>query len=165
MKFKLRPYRTEDFEALYQIDQLCYEPEIAYSRRDLREYMRFPGAECIVSETEHAEIAGFCLAAHEDQLGYIITMDVLSAYRRLGIAAELLQRIEQTLALKGVQEVWLETATDNNPAIAFWGKHGYRKQGVRKNYYPGGRDAYTMCKEMNPSTRRAPAGKRSSRTS
>jgi ribosomal-protein-alanine N-acetyltransferase len=50
------------------------------------------------------------------------------------------------MAAKKVTEVWLETATDNEAAIAFWQKHGYRKQGVRKGYYPDGRDAFTMRK-------------------
>jgi len=45
-----------------------------------------------------------------------------------------------------VREISLETATDNTSAIAFWQKHGYRKRGVKKGYYPGGRDAFSMSK-------------------
>jgi [ribosomal protein S18]-alanine N-acetyltransferase len=44
--------------------------------------------------------------------------------------------------------VRLETATDNDSAVAFWQKHGYRKRGVRKNYYPNGRDAFAMTKTL-----------------
>jgi len=44
-----------------------------------------------------------------------------------------------------VREVWLETATDNESAIAFWKKHGYRTCGTRRGY-PGGRDAFSMEK-------------------
>ena len=50
MPFTLRSYVPADFEKLYEIDQACYEPEIAYSRRELRNYLRFPGAECVVAE-------------------------------------------------------------------------------------------------------------------
>jgi ribosomal-protein-alanine N-acetyltransferase len=143
--FKLRAYEPGDFERLYEIDQACYEREIAYSRGELRQYMRFPGLECIVAEAEGVPV-GFCLAASEEGLGYVITMDVLKAYRRHGMASALLNAVEKGLAARGVTEVWLETATDNDAAIAFWQKHGYRKRGVRKNYYPGGRDAHTMRK-------------------
>jgi ribosomal protein S18 acetylase RimI-like enzyme len=44
--------------------------------------------------------------------------------------------------------VSLETATNNQPAIAFWQKHGYRTVAVLKNYYLDGLDAYEMQKDL-----------------
>lgn len=149
LNLNLRSPTPADFEALYEIDQACYEPEIAYSRRELRRYLRFPGAECVIAEAEE-KIAGFCIAAHEGAQGHVITMDVLEPFRRMGMGAALLKEVEDRLAAKHVQEIFLETATDNLPGIAFWTRHGYRKQGVRKGYYPGGRDAYTMSKTIAP---------------
>jgi ribosomal protein S18 acetylase RimI-like enzyme len=162
---RLRTHAPEDFETLYQIDRLCYEPEIAYSRQELRDYLQFPGVECVVAESIESgshrsytsrlqgldykrtvKIAGFCITAHENAWGYIITIDVLGAYRRRGVGTALLTEEERRLAVRGVREVGLETATDNESAIAFWQKHGYRTRGVRKGYYPGGRDAYRMTK-------------------
>ena len=145
MTLKLRKYAPEDFERLYEIDQACYEPAIAYSRRELRNYLRFPGADCVVAEAGE-EIIGFCLTAHERRSGYIITIDVLAEYRRQGVGPMLLAAAERQLGASGVREVALETATDNSPAIAFWQKHGYRPCGVKKDYYPGGRDAFSMSK-------------------
>jgi [ribosomal protein S18]-alanine N-acetyltransferase len=136
-----------DFETLYEIDQACYEPEIAYSRRELRNYLRFPGAECVVAEMGD-RIIGFCVTAREDALGYIITMDVLEPFRREGVGTRLLDESERRLASRQVREIYLETATDNHSAIAFWTKHGYQKRGIQKGYYPGGRDAYTMAKTI-----------------
>lgn len=155
MKIVLRTYAPADFETLYEIDQACYEPAIAYSRRELRNYLRFPGADCVVAESDGA-IAGFCLAAQGLARGYIITIDVLEPYRREGVGTKLLAEVERKLAASGVREVTLETATDNVSAIAFWEKHGYRTRGVKKGYYPGGRDAYAMWKAIaakKPSTR------------
>lgn len=147
MKIALRSYGPADFETLYEIDQACYEPGIAYSRREMRNYLRFPGAECVVAETDGA-IIGFCLTAHERASGYIITIDVLAEYRRQGVGSMLLAEVERRLAARGVREVALETATDNVSAIAFWQKHGYRTRGVKRGYYPGGRDAYAMVKAI-----------------
>jgi len=143
--FQLRAYLPADFDQLYEIDQICYEPEIAYSRRELRNYMRFPGATCTVAEID-GKIAGFCLAAWQDEIGYIVTMDVLPNHRRIGMASALLRDVEQKFLIAGVQAIWLETAMENEPAIAFWQKHGFGKVRVRKRYYPGGRDAYSMTK-------------------
>jgi ribosomal-protein-alanine N-acetyltransferase len=145
--FSLRKYRPQDFEALYAIDQACYQPGIAYSRRELRNYLRFPGAACLVAEAAN-QSAGFILTSHDDYWGYIVTIDVLEPYRRLGLGTMLLREAERGLAAGNVREVELETATNNASAIAFWKKHGYRTQGVKKNYYPGGIDAYSMLKTL-----------------
>jgi ribosomal protein S18 acetylase RimI-like enzyme len=156
--FHLRSCRAQDFETLYEIDQACYEPAIAYSRRELRNYLRFPGADCVVAEAEFAaesksksrksEIAGFCVTAHEDDWGYIITIDVLEAHRRHGLGSRLLAEAERRLAANGAREIGLDTAVNNGAAIAFWQKHEYRILGTRRDYYPGGIDAYAMAKRI-----------------
>ena len=145
LKFILRDYQAEDFGTLIEIDQACYEPGVAYSQRDMRAYLQFPGAACVLAETSRG-IAGFCISARQRARGYIVTIDVLGKYRKLGVGSALLREMERRLAANGVREIGLQTATDNEYAIAFWKKHGYRTRGVEKGYYPGGRDAFAMTK-------------------
>jgi ribosomal-protein-alanine N-acetyltransferase len=147
MKPTIRPYAPKDFEELYTIDQACYAPGIAYSKRTLRLFLRLPGAECLVAEAE-GQIAGFILAEHEGARAHLITIDVLAAERRRGVGTALLRAIEQAVAARGVRQVTLETATDNHAAIAFWQEHGYRTVGVLKNYYLDRLDAYSMHKPL-----------------
>jgi ribosomal-protein-alanine N-acetyltransferase len=146
-KISLRPYTPEDFESLYEIDQACYAPDIAYSRPELRAYLRFPGADCLIATLRRKSV-GFCLSAHQEHRGHIITIDVLDSYRRHGVGSLLLKDAERRLSEYGVREVSLETAIDNHSAIAFWQKHGYRTRGIWRGYYPGGRDAYAMIKSV-----------------
>jgi ribosomal-protein-alanine N-acetyltransferase len=148
MNIVLRDYDpAADFDALYKIDRQCFEPAIAYSRGQLREYLRMPGAVCLIAQAEAEQgIAGFIVTAHANQIGYIVTIDVLPAFRRHSVGAKLLAEAEKRLSAAGVRSIELETATDNAPAVAFWQKHGYRTQGVIENYYPNGRDAYSMTK-------------------
>ena len=164
VKIALRTYQPEDFETLYEIDQACYSRDVAYSRSDLRTYLGFLGSECVVAEVQVGEeppdesgkigargdtrIIGFCVSAHRHREGHIITLDVLEPYRRQRVGTELLRDIEKRLLDDGVRRVALETATDNDAAIAFWRRHGYRVRGIRKGYYPGGRDAYSMSKRI-----------------
>jgi ribosomal-protein-alanine N-acetyltransferase len=152
----LRSYTPADFESLYEIDQACYEPAIAYSKRELRNYLRFPGGDCVIAEAD-GKLAGFCMTARQGTRGYIITIDVLAEYRRRGIGTMLLKEVEQRLAAHGVTEVGLETATDNESAVAFWQEHGYRTRGIWKGYYPGGRDAFGMTKVLARSAAAAKA--------
>jgi ribosomal-protein-alanine N-acetyltransferase len=134
-----------DFDTLHEIDQKCFEPAIAYSRGQLREYLRMRGAECLIAQAGKS-VAGFIVTAHAPHVGYIVTIDVLPAFRRHDIGTKLLDAAEKRLGAAGVRTIELETATDSASAIAFWKKHGYRTQGVIKNYYPNGRDAYSMSK-------------------
>jgi len=144
---RLRDYAPRDFETLYEIDHQCFDPAIAYSRFDLRNYLRLSGADCVIAEAS-GETAGFLVTAHENSVGAIVTIDVLAAYRRQGVATLLLAEAERRLAAGGTRLIELETATDNASAIAFWKKHGYRTEGVKKQYYPDGRDAFTMTKQL-----------------
>jgi ribosomal-protein-alanine N-acetyltransferase len=145
MKISVRDYTPADFDVLHDIDRECFEPAIAYSRGQLREYLNLPGAECVIAESEEG-IAGFLVTAHARRVGYIVTIDVLPTFRRHSVGTKLLTEAERRLAAAGVRTIELETATDNASAIAFWQKHGYRTRGVIKRYYPNGRDAFSMSK-------------------
>ena len=161
MRFTIREYGAADFDAIYAIDQACYPADIAYSRGELRWYLSLTGAECVVAEirahknssagsgrTSRKKIAGFIITARQDVHAHIITIDVLELHRRAGLGASLLRRAEARLRKRGAREVWLETATNNEAAIAFWNKHGYRTRGRIRNYYPGGLDAFCMSKSL-----------------
>jgi [ribosomal protein S18]-alanine N-acetyltransferase len=136
---------ASDFDTLHEIDQQCFEPAIAYSRGQLRDYLSMRGAECLIAQVGK-KIAGFIVTAPAPRVGYIVTIDVLPAYRRHSLGTRLLAAAEKRLAAAGVRSIELETATDNASAIAFWQKHGYRTRGVIKRYYPNGRDAFSMSK-------------------
>jgi [ribosomal protein S18]-alanine N-acetyltransferase len=150
VRLTLRPYRPEDFETLYAIDQACYDPAVAYSKSELAQYMRLPGADCLVAESGDAPL-GFVLSSHESDCGHIITIDVLPPHRRTGVGSALLSAAEKRLAACGITRVALETASNNQPAISFWQKHEYRTRGVLKNYYPNGLDAFAMSKSLRSS--------------
>jgi ribosomal-protein-alanine N-acetyltransferase len=143
----LRPFRTTDFDRLYEIDQACYPSGIAYSKRTLRWFLHQPASMCYVA-TAGEEIIGFVIVEWDASHGHIITLDVVENQRRSGVGSLLLREVESSLALRGVRRIELETATDNEPAIAFWEKHGYRTRGILKNYYLDRIDALWMQKVM-----------------
>lgn len=150
--WSLRPYAPADFEALYKVDTACFAPGIAYPKRALRTFLRQPGAVRIVAEAGQ-EILGFILVesfavSGEHVQGHIITLDVLPLHRRSGVGSALLEAAELALAERGARRIELETAVDNEPAIAFWKKHKYRTVGVIEGYYLDRIDAYWMQKTL-----------------
>jgi len=71
------------------------------------------------------------------------------------VGTALLQKLESNLAARGVRSILLETATDNEAAVAFWQRHGYRSEAVLKRYYLGRVDAYEMRKILPALAREA----------
>ncbi len=147
MPITIRQYEPHDFAALYKLDQQCFPPGIAYSKTMLRYFLSQEGAECLVA-LDGAKIVGFLLSEENPPLAHIVTLDVVESHRRHGVGSELLRESEGHLAFREVRTVLLETATSNEAGIAFWERHGYRKEAVLKNYYPGRLDAFEMRKKL-----------------
>ncbi len=144
----VRAYAAEDFEAAYRLDQACYPPGIAYSRYALQEFLSLRGARAWVAE-ENGSLVAFIIARHVGRgHGYIITLDVRQDQRRRGLGSQLLATAEDWLRAEGVNLVRLETAVDNEPAVAFWQKSGYREVGCLRGYYLGRLDALRMEKAL-----------------
>ena len=120
---KLRDYVSADFDALYNLDRICYPRGIAYSRPELRWFLAQADALCVAAEID-AKIVGFLIADRDGPLAHIITIDVAPEQRRRGVGTLMIEEIERRLLALGVTEINLETATDNEAGTAFWRRHG-----------------------------------------
>jgi ribosomal protein S18 acetylase RimI-like enzyme len=158
MAVTLRSYEPHDFAALHRLDQSCFPAGISYSKTTLRYFLTIASADCIVA-ADGKRIAGFILTEENPPLAHIITLDVAEAHRRQGIGTAVLLESEKNLALRGVRSILLETAIDNDGAVAFWKRHGYRIEAVLKRYYLGRLDAYEMRKILPGTGKSAPAQK------
>lgn len=158
MQFTLRDFRPEDFETLWNIDQKCFAPGIAYSRRELSIYIRRRGSFTVVAENDprtgkatagNSEIVGFIVAeAGPRRIGHVISIDVLPAARRSGLGSKLLLAAEDRLRSDGCRAVVLETAVDNLSALSFYKRHLYHVIKAIPRYYSTGTDALVLGKEL-----------------
>jgi ribosomal-protein-alanine N-acetyltransferase len=80
--------------------------------------------------------------------GHIITIDVLAEARRQSVGSALLQAAEQHLRGIGSRHVFLETAVNNAPAIAFYKRHGYELIKTIPRYYKNNLDALLLGKKL-----------------
>jgi ribosomal-protein-alanine N-acetyltransferase len=156
--FVIRDFQLEDFETLWRLDQDCFSPGIAYSRQELKTYVRHAGAITLVAEKVTAPeklteietprlVAGF-LVAHPGTTGHIITIDVERAARRSGVGSLLLRSAEERLRAAGSRSVGLETAVDNLSALSFYKRHGYSVIKTWPRYYSNGVDALVLQKDL-----------------
>lgn len=67
---------------------------------------------------------------------YIMTINVLAAYRRRGIASKLLKHIlVEAVKDSNIQEIFLHVQTTNDAAKGFYEAHGFEEHCVVENYY------------------------------
>jgi ribosomal protein S18 acetylase RimI-like enzyme len=147
VSFLIRQFEKADFDALWRIDQACFDPQLAYSRPELAFYMQRPGSFTLVAESEGG-ILGFIVAESRRKTGHIITIDVIAKARRAGVGSVLLQAAEVQLVRAGVGAVALETPVNNEAAIRFYKQKGYFVEKTADGYYSGGLDALVMTKEL-----------------
>jgi [ribosomal protein S18]-alanine N-acetyltransferase len=144
----LRPVAPADIEALYALDQVCFEPGIAYSRGELRRFLGIATAQGVLAD-EGGTLAGFAIGyLTRRRTAHVVTLDVGPAQRRRGLGKELLEALLARLAGTGALEARLEVSTENAGAIAFYEKLGFRIRRPLPDYYGPGRDALEMERDL-----------------
>ncbi len=76
--------------------------------------------------------------------GHVISVGVLSEYRRRGVGTELLRRSICEMVRDGVDHVILEVRVSNTPAITLYRKLGFEVRDLLRAYYSDGEDGYLM---------------------
>jgi ribosomal protein S18 acetylase RimI-like enzyme len=148
VRLTLREFRQGDFTRLWEIDQECFPPGIAYSRLELLHYIRRAGAFTFVAESV-GDIVGFSVAERTRQRGHVITLDVRESFRRAGVASMLMDAVEERFVQLSCGVSLLETAVDNVGAIAFYKRRGYTVLKTIPRYYERNLDALLMGKKLH----------------
>jgi|SRR5271165_678739 len=150
----IRQYRAADFDRLWRIDQLCFPPGIAYTQMDLSGFVTRRKAITLIAESTQGAgfegcMVGFAVAQPIRKIGRILTLDIVPEARRFGLATQLMSECETRLRACGCEQVILETAVNNEPALRLYHKLGYEIFRRLPLYYPThALDAYRMGKGL-----------------
>ena len=138
-----RPYAPADFDELYAIEEICFQPPLRFPRRYVRRLVDSTDDVATWIAEEDGKIAGFSIAdfgsGTDGLFAYIQTIEVLPEMRGRGIGNELLRRIEESAREKGARAIWLHVESRNAGAIRLYELHGYVCEGRQENYYARGR--------------------------
>jgi [ribosomal protein S18]-alanine N-acetyltransferase len=147
---RLRPFHGSDLHDLHKLDQVCFAPDIAYSKAELEYFLANPRSTCWVAEAEDFGLAGFLILERMRRrgiaAGHIVTIDVAEATRRQGVGRLLMETAEAEAKRHGARLLMLEVAEDNTAARAFYRKMGFADVGRIARYYAGRLDARVMEK-------------------
>lgn len=154
----IRPAEASDLQAIQQAN-LANLPENYAFKYILYHGLSWPQGS-YVAETPEGSIVGYVLAKMEDDnqerkpedppAAHITSISVMREYRRLGIAAKLLEQSLWSMRENyGAEYVSLHVRQSNQAALKLYrDRLGFEVLEVTSSYYADGEDAYSMKKVL-----------------
>jgi ribosomal-protein-alanine N-acetyltransferase len=146
-----RLFETPDLRALYAIEEACFDPTVRFSRSLMRS-LAFSG-ECRtwlgITDEIRAGFAIVGLGTEDDpDLAYIWTIEVLPAFRRMGLARALLTRLEESASNAACTEIELHVSERNADGLDLYEATGYERIGLEPEYYGRNEAAFRYRKRL-----------------
>ena len=142
--------RREDLPEILVIEHLSFS-EPWTEEMFLHELSSEGIADLLVARADERSgpwIAGFLCAWIVAKELHINNIAVHPAYRRRGVASQLLEEILRRAMAKGATAGYLEVRASNDAAKALYQRYGFKLIGRRRNYYDHPReDAIVMRRE------------------
>jgi ribosomal protein S18 acetylase RimI-like enzyme len=146
-----RFYKPDDFDALYAIEKICFEPPFRFDTHYMRRLVAAANTATWVAE-DCGRMAGFAIVEWSGSgsgiSAYILTIEVLPPERRRGVASELLRRVERSARTASASAIWLHVDQSNLSAIQLYEKQGYVSAGAEGHFYAADRPALLYRKDL-----------------
>lgn len=132
----VRPASAKDIEAMGKLFEAAFDEP--YGAAAIADLLKPPSAWALIAETGGAdEISpvGFLIASTAADEAEILSLGVSPGYRRKGTAIAMINYLLCHAKTKGAEKFFLEVAADNEAAIDLYGSAGFKRVGLRRNYY------------------------------
>jgi ribosomal protein S18 acetylase RimI-like enzyme len=129
-KLLIRPYHTDDEEAVIDLWQVCnlVAPQ-NNPKRDIERKMRVHPEWFFVGILDD-QIITTCMAGYDGHRGWINYLAVSPKYRHQGIATSMMIHAESLLKAAGCPKINLQIRESNSKVIPFYQSIGYRQEPV-----------------------------------
>jgi len=139
---KIRTATFSDLNVIETIERSSFKAP--YPKSILKVLMILADDGFIVAEKQ-GKVVGYAISIVEaGKRGHLISIAVDPRYRRKGIGKTLLKHSLSYLKSRGARTVFLEVRASNVAAQALYRSFGFKKVGIKRNYYPDGEDALVM---------------------
>lgn len=146
-----RLFEASDLRALYAVEEVCFAPPLRFSRGLMRSLAYDPNCRTWLGIVDSVR-AGFAilgLSSEDDpSIAYIWTIEVLPVFRRMGVARQLLARVEESAREAGCSAIELHVSERNSDAVALYEDCGYVRFGVDDEFYGWGEDGLRYRKVL-----------------
>ena len=129
---ELFPHAIERLDEVLSMEQLAYPHP--WTRGNFLDSIKSGyQAQMLVAGNE---LLGYFVAMKGVDEVHLLNLTVAPAYQRQGWARVMLDALATWARGQHAQWLWLEVRQSNARAVAIYETHGFRRVGVRKNYYP-----------------------------
>lgn len=132
----MRGFFPRDSKEIAEIEAQCFSTP--WSEQAITDSVK-NGTEFFIFE-KNFSVAGYVSLNTVLDEGYINNIAALESFRRQGIGARLLKRVDAFAREKSLSFVTLEVRESNTAAIALYSAAGYEKAGIRKGFYEAPRE-------------------------
>lgn len=133
LRLNIRCFRNGDTYTKYTFDYLLNEPRTLGYR--------------VVTPTDEMVAFAFVMV-NENNAAHLTTIGVAPEHRRRGVAAHLLEHIEEALRRRNVGTIMLEVRVANASAQDLYRRKGYTIVQRIGKYYNNGEDCFLMMKPV-----------------
>lgn len=125
----------------HEIHKQCFEN--GWSEKEFLSLLNLPTSRLWMNEK------GMLLCSHVADEMEILTFGIIPKYRRQGLGKQLLNQMFEYAKENKINEIFLDVAEDNIPAIKLYEKMGFEFTYRRKGYYQNGKtDALIYTKQI-----------------
>jgi len=148
---RLEPMTVAHVDAVVAVEQQAYSHP--WTRGNFVDSLH-AGYHCrVLTAGDPESLLGYFVAMQGVDEVHLLNITVAPAFQRQGWAPLMLEALGGWARGQRAQWLWLEVRTSNERAQDVYLRHGFRRVGVRKAYYPaaGGRreDAIVMSLRLN----------------
>jgi [ribosomal protein S18]-alanine N-acetyltransferase len=146
---RIRTADGQDADAVVDLERACLGAD-AWSRALVEQGIAqaLPTVLYLVAEVD-GRVVGYAVASAAGEDAELQRIAVDPAYRRRGIAGDLLAAVERRAAADGATRLLLEVREDNATAAAFYRSLGLEEVGRRRGYYSDGAAAVVLGKKVD----------------
>jgi len=124
---QIRPFEESDESAVAQLWREVFPHAPPWNRpeTDIRRKLAVQPELFLVALVEE-RIVATAMGGYDGHRGWVYYVAVAPAYRRQGIAGNLMEALERQMAALGCPKLNLQVRADNEEAVNFYRKLGYR---------------------------------------
>ena len=120
--------KKHEYFKLMKIEESIFEKQVLTNK--LQNY--FNGGPIKIWKLSTSKIIGFVIFYRVKDEIEIIRICIIKSYQRKNYGSSIINKIKK---LNDIRKIFLEVSVENTQAINFYLKNGFKKIGIRKNYY------------------------------
>ena len=133
MHVRIVPMTADHLDEVAELERICFS--VPWSRNMLAEELDNMLSAFLVALDDADRVVGYAGVQVILDEGYITNVAVFPEYRRLGVAAKIIEVYMNFAQANQLAFLTLEVRPSNAAAIALYQRFGFEEVGRRKNYY------------------------------